>query len=321
MRMFLRAALVVSGLTLAAGASYAKPEYAKKEMKVCGYCHVNPAGGGPRNPHGAYYGMHDHTFKGLPPEYKSLWKMDIAQPAMRVLLGDVTGDKTARLILVTAAGKATVNKVGDDKLTEEATIELGKDAGKAAVGTFAKGKPAIIVVPGAIYSKDGEKYVRKEAKDISDITGSVRFTDGTENVFSLAGGGMPEVWAIDPSAANPSSPGRDMVPPDQAGGVYATIVAHIPGEMLTNLGVPAQGQKAPVIALVDPRNTGDLFWLTTWNDNNEWTLRAVALAAFAPGGGTGDTKALWESPKLGGRIVDIAIGPDPLARRAPVSSS
>lgn len=41
----------------------AKPEYAAKEGKPCGYCHVNPAGGGPRNARGKQYQANGHKFK------------------------------------------------------------------------------------------------------------------------------------------------------------------------------------------------------------------------------------------------------------------
>jgi hypothetical protein len=41
----------------------AKPEYAAKEGKPCGYCHVNPAGGGPRNAKGKQYEANGHKFK------------------------------------------------------------------------------------------------------------------------------------------------------------------------------------------------------------------------------------------------------------------
>jgi hypothetical protein len=41
----------------------ALPQYAAKEGKPCGYCHVNPAGGGPRNARGNAYAANGHKFK------------------------------------------------------------------------------------------------------------------------------------------------------------------------------------------------------------------------------------------------------------------
>ena len=41
----------------------ALPAYAQKEGKPCGYCHVNPAGGGVRNATGKKYEANGHSFK------------------------------------------------------------------------------------------------------------------------------------------------------------------------------------------------------------------------------------------------------------------
>ncbi len=40
----------------------ARPAYAKKEGKTCGYCHLNPAGGGERTFRGMFYGANDLSF-------------------------------------------------------------------------------------------------------------------------------------------------------------------------------------------------------------------------------------------------------------------
>ncbi len=40
----------------------ATPAYAAKEGKACGYCHVNAAGGGPRNDVGKKYEANGHKF-------------------------------------------------------------------------------------------------------------------------------------------------------------------------------------------------------------------------------------------------------------------
>jgi hypothetical protein len=62
-------AAVATGLLFAAAvivaprSAEAKPEYAAKEGKACGYCHNNPAGGGERNAKGKQYEANGHTFK------------------------------------------------------------------------------------------------------------------------------------------------------------------------------------------------------------------------------------------------------------------
>jgi hypothetical protein len=56
---------IVSAVVLVAASQNAQalPAYAAKEGKPCGYCHVNPAGGGPRNARGKQYQANGHKFK------------------------------------------------------------------------------------------------------------------------------------------------------------------------------------------------------------------------------------------------------------------
>jgi hypothetical protein len=55
--------LLAATLLVAPRSASALPAYAAKEGKPCGYCHVNPAGGGPRNAKGKQYEAHGHSFK------------------------------------------------------------------------------------------------------------------------------------------------------------------------------------------------------------------------------------------------------------------
>src|ERR1051325_318626 len=118
MRRLLSTAFAISGVALFATASQAKPEYARKENKPCAYCHVNPAGGGPRNPRGVYYGMHNHTFEGYDeakvmgtgtavagkksgaPAFKAAWKLSVPAGARRIAVADTAGDKKTRLLVL-----------------------------------------------------------------------------------------------------------------------------------------------------------------------------------------------------------------------------
>ncbi len=56
------AALAVAVLATASAPSHATPAYAAKEKKACGFCHVNPAGGGERNATGKKYEANGHKF-------------------------------------------------------------------------------------------------------------------------------------------------------------------------------------------------------------------------------------------------------------------
>jgi hypothetical protein len=44
------------------------PKFATKEKKPCGFCHINPAGKGPRNVAGIWYDKHNFSFEGYTPE-------------------------------------------------------------------------------------------------------------------------------------------------------------------------------------------------------------------------------------------------------------
>jgi hypothetical protein len=55
--------LLAATLLVAPRSASALPAYAQKEGKPCGYCHVNPAGGGERNAKGKQYEAHGHSFK------------------------------------------------------------------------------------------------------------------------------------------------------------------------------------------------------------------------------------------------------------------
>ncbi|HEX5138846.1 MAG TPA: hypothetical protein VFY93_17885 [Planctomycetota bacterium] len=72
----MRGALLLPGLyaavLLATGSrpAAARPEFARREGKACGYCHINPRGGGPRNQRGLEYARNDFRFpptKGTAP--------------------------------------------------------------------------------------------------------------------------------------------------------------------------------------------------------------------------------------------------------------
>jgi hypothetical protein len=55
--------IAAAALVAAPQSAQALPQYAAKEGKACGYCHVNPAGGGPRNARGKQYEANGHKFK------------------------------------------------------------------------------------------------------------------------------------------------------------------------------------------------------------------------------------------------------------------
>ncbi len=58
----LAAAILFAGLLGAPRSASALPAYSQKEGKPCGYCHVNPGGGGARNAKGQKYQANGHKF-------------------------------------------------------------------------------------------------------------------------------------------------------------------------------------------------------------------------------------------------------------------
>ncbi len=54
------AVALVTTVTLAPRQATATPAYAAQTKKPCGFCHVNPAGGGPRNATGTKFEQNGH---------------------------------------------------------------------------------------------------------------------------------------------------------------------------------------------------------------------------------------------------------------------
>jgi hypothetical protein len=129
--------------------------------------------------------------KSGPPAFKSVWKMDLPPGTQRVAVADVTEDKLPRLLVLNAEGTLAVRKLSAEGSKEEATVALGAGADRFVVGHFVKGKPAQIVVPKGIFYREGDSYRKKELPELTEITGSVRFADGTETIYSMSPDGPP----------------------------------------------------------------------------------------------------------------------------------
>src|SRR5688500_8914358 len=275
MRLLLTFVALTASLPLATAAP-TRPMYAEKEKKVCAFCHVDPKGGGPRNPRGLFYESHGLSFAGFQdsvkksglPGFKKSWQIYLPKEARRISIADVNADKKPRLLVLGKGGELTVYRTAAMGLTKEQTVDLGPSAGRFVAGKFAKDKPAVIAVPGSIYYLEGDGFKSKKV-ELAEITGSVKFADGSEYIFFFAGG-QPDVYGIDLAASNPLTPGRDMVLPAEAAGVYRTLVAHLPAELLGALGVPEDAHSAGVVGLIDPRSDDKLygFWARQTKDGS-----------------------------------------------------
>jgi hypothetical protein len=54
------AAALIAVVAIAPREAAATPAYAAQTKKACGYCHANPAGGGPRTPAGTKFEKNGH---------------------------------------------------------------------------------------------------------------------------------------------------------------------------------------------------------------------------------------------------------------------
>lgn len=246
------------------------------------------------------------------PNYTSAWKMDLAAGTKRIAVADVTEDKKPRLLVLNAEGKLTVHKLSATATApgdSEGAVSLGEKADKFAVGHFAKGKPAVIAVPGAIFYREGEAYSKKAAGDLTDVSGSVRFTDGGEYILIFDGQGPPTSRGVDLSAANLLTAGPDMPEPKAEGGSYREVVVTLSPELQEHLPLPEEAKKGGILRLVDPRSDSKLFGLLAWQTAD--SSHAVLVDGGSLFSNAGDMKPLWKSPKLAGKILDIAPAPDP----------
>jgi hypothetical protein len=328
MQKFMLTVVAVGAFALMATAVQAFPKYATKEKKACIYCHLK-ASGGDLNPRGAYYAEHDHSFKDYdeekvmggkaeapkktgPPAFKLAWKADLPGATRRIAVADVTGDKKPRLLALGEAGALTIYKMATDAVEKEASLDLGANAVKFVAGRFAKGKPAIIAVPGALFYRDGENYTKKDAPDLKDINGRIKFTSGAEYAFFYQGG-PPDVYGIDLTAANPVTAGEELVMPQDAAGKYSDAILRGTPEMLAELGVPEQGQKAGIIGIFDPRGDKNLYYWVVWQEGSVTTLSVVNVQDVVGGA----PKPVWTSPALTGKVLDVATGLDPKEGKVP----
>ena len=320
--------IVIAGVAAVSGPAYARPKYARQEGKMCAHCHVDPKGGGPRNTRGTFYETHNLSFAGFkeeaqdapkktgPPAFKKTWQIDLPKEARRISVAEVNADKKPRLLVLGKGGELTVYRPAAMGLTKEATVDLGPSAGSFVAGKFAKDKPAVIVVPGAIHYLEGDGFKSKKA-DLTDITGTARFVDGAEYIFFFAGG-QPDVYGVDLAGANPLTTGRDMVLPNEGAGVYSTLVAHLAPEVLGALGVPEEARIAGVVGLIDPRADNKLYAFWARQAKEGGFLEIVDAAALHPDNAGGAApKPIWSSPKLVGKILDIAPGLDPKEGKTP----
>lgn len=304
--------LGLTAMAVCTGTAQAKPAYARKEKKECGFCHTNPAGGGARNARGMYYETHNLSFAGFtepgaprktgPAAFISSWKLDLPDNIVRATAAEVSAEGAPRIITLGSDHVLAVHKLAAEGPVKEADVQIG-DAGTFVAGRFAKKGPAVIAAKGAVYLfKDG-KLVKKEAA-VTNISGTVRFADGSISFWYYDGQAQPESYGVDPDAANPLTAGSELVPPDQAPGVYREIFGHLSSEILANLMFPEAMRKTGLFGLLDARSDNKICLITPVEKEGAWHITAID-PSMGP-----DSKPIWSSPRLAGRVLDMTYGPD-----------
>jgi hypothetical protein len=248
--------------------------------------------------------------KGGPPSFKPVWKMELPAGAQRVAVADVTEDKLPRLLVLNAEGTLSIQKLSADGSKEEATVPLGTGADRFVVGHFTKGKPAQIVVPNAVFYREGESYRKKALPDLAEVSGSVRFADGTETIFSMGQDGPPSSFELDLAAEKPVKASRELPEPQPQGSDYREIVPFFPPELFERESFPQEVKNGGLVRLFVPRADKKLYGIFSWQPAEGSYVAVVDGSDLFPDA-KADMKPLWKSPKLAGKVLDIAFGPDP----------
>jgi hypothetical protein len=93
-------AVALALVFMSASFAAALPDYAAEENKPCSYCHVDPAGSGPRNARGQYYEAHDFSFAGFAEEASA----GAATSPMQALMNALAFSGKMRMVYSVAEG-------------------------------------------------------------------------------------------------------------------------------------------------------------------------------------------------------------------------
>ncbi|MCL5283136.1 MAG: hypothetical protein M1330_00250 [Armatimonadetes bacterium] len=256
------------------------------------------------------------TSENAKPSWSLSWTEPISAAISRIAVGNTVADGLPRIVAL-GADKTTLSiwKWDGSAFTQEATVNGGSHADQYVVGNFTPNKPAEIVVPGRYFYWNGKKYTGFTDNDLTSITGLARFSDGTENFFYFDGSSTPATFSIDlKSGKNWLTYGRMMSQPLPTGSDYRLLITHGSPEMLQNFA-PVQMAQAGVLGYIDPKNDGNLYgfggWMSTEGPNAGNFLVVTDASMFGPMGMNPSAPIYWRSPKLDGKLLDIAPCLDP----------
>ena len=321
--------IIMSSLLLTASSqTFARPIYAIKEMKPCLYCHVNPKGGGIRNPRGVYYAEHGRTFKDYDEEkvmgqYKpqllrKVWTETLPASVRRIGVGDTVGDGANRLVLLSEGETKdkrvlSVRKWDKDAWKTEFSADIKASSDRLAVGKFCSGKSAVIVTSNELFYWDGKSYVKKSSPKVLGILGSISLKSGGERLLIKDGTGL-KVHSVDVNAENWLGPGSD--PPPAAYASFTDMKSTT--DELKAIGMPDLLAAGGVVGLWETQKANLLFLygiqvsaITVDKPGakvaSEFEIKRVESHLIIADPRSAQFRPLWHSDALTGTVLDVTI--------------
>jgi hypothetical protein len=315
-------------LAACGSAAFARPIYAMKESKPCLYCHVDPKGGGTRNPRGVYYAQHSHTFRDFDEDkvmgqYKArlmhkAWSETLPAAARRVAVADTLGDGVLRLVILSEGDSKdsrslSVRKWDSGAWKTEFSAELPGSGDRLAVGKFSSGKPAVIVTDKALFYWDGKTYAKKASVGQLAILGTVVLKTGGDKLLLMEAGKL-KVHSVDVDAEKWLQAGAD--PPPIAYMSFTDMKG--PTDDLTAVGMPKELATGGVVGVWDTQKANLLLLYGIQVDEVRETKpdAKTALDNELKGYRSHITivdprvpvfKPLWHSETLPGSVLDVTL--------------
>ncbi len=320
--------LTVPALFIAPEA-FARPVYAIQEGKQCGYCHVNPKGGGARNPRGEYYAAHHHTFQGYDEAkvmgqyaqdlFKVAWQETVPASVHRIAVGDTVGDGTSRLVLLSEgptkeSRTVSVRKWDGKAWNTEFTTDAADGQDRLAVGKYSATGPADIVTAGALWFWNGKTYEKRPAPRPLDIIGTALLQDGSQRLMLKEGDAL-RLYRVDTTASGSDWLTGPSGMPASSQLSFSDMKA--PTAELMAIGLPDQLAGGGIVGLWNAPKPQAMYLYTVQIVPLVDVAKQNAQELIAKGQEdhlvVADPrltlyKTLWLSQKLEGPVLDVALG-------------
>ncbi len=312
----------------------ARPVYAIKEERTCAYCHVNPRGGGQRNPRGTYYETHKHSFvgydevkvmgRGGKPIFHVAWSEPFPAGVRKIGTGPTARDGQNRLVLLMAGPSANARRIEVrkwDEKTKTWVTEFTDDAPSGidtlAVGRYSQDAFAVIVCSGTMWFWDGSAYKKAVMSKPVATLGTVILRDGSERLFARQGDSAKSykynVYKVNVNSSEWLTGAQD--PPRSGETVFSEMKGR--SEDLAALGLDVNLSNGGIVGFWDASKESPFLYAvsieadvasTGANPSENLVLRGQRNYVTVLDPRTANTiKSLWRSDKLDGRVLDIIL--------------